>query len=181
MGNISNEFKNKRNGVLVSDQSLGKVYPFPVSCNDLTQRDQRALIFHLLYAMDAFDYQVSLESIAENMSREYGFVILTSDAPFQAAAAVISLCEKLDAEVYPLLENWRFDRLSVATRLIVRYAVWELISTDLPSLVVINEAVELAKCFAEQNAYRFVNGILDEWVKKNKPEMQAVEPVKASE
>jgi N utilization substance protein B len=40
-------------------------------------------------------------------------------------------------------------------------------STDLDVPVVINEALELAKIFAEKDGYKFVNGVLDEWAKRN--------------
>lgn len=150
----------------MSEQNNPKQYPFPVSCNELGQRDQRALIFHLLYAVDSFDYEMSLAAIAENIGREYGFIINSQDAVFQTVESVTTQRADLDKEIEPLLANWRFDRLSVATRLIVRYAVWELLNNVNPPSVVINEAVELAKCFAESNAYRFVNGVLDEWAKR---------------
>ena len=72
----------------------------------------------------------------------------------------------LDEECKPLLSNWRFERLGMCTKLILRYALWELQTTDTNPTIVINEAIELAKCFAEKDAYKFVNGILDEALKK---------------
>lgn len=165
MESTLNESKNK-NSEAVEEKSQ-RVYPNPVSCAKLNQRDQRALIFHLLYALEAFDYSVSLEAIAENISREYGYIIMSHDSVFIIAANVAADKERLDQEIQPLLANWRFERLSVTTRIIARYAIWEMSKTDTPASIVINEAVELAKCFAENNAYRFVNGILDEWARKN--------------
>jgi transcription antitermination protein NusB len=41
------------------------------------------------------------------------------------------------------------------------FAVWEFKNTETDARIIINEAIELAKCFAEEDAYRFVNGILD--------------------
>jgi len=153
----------------VSEQPSGKQYPMPVSCSELTQRDQRTLIFHLLYAVEALDYEVSLESIAENISREHGYIILPHDNVFLTASAITVNRDELDQTIEPLLSNWRFDRLGLVTKLIMRFALWELQRKETPPLVVINEAVELAKCFAEANAYRFVNGVLDEWAKKYLP------------
>lgn len=144
------------------------------SCDTLSQRDRRALIFHLLYAADAFDYGASLESIVDNFAHEYGCVINKHDQVFAAAQAVIVKRDELDQQILPLLENWKFDRLSVATRLILRYALWEFLHTDTAHTIVINEAVELAQCFAEKDAYRFVNGVLDEWRKRNAPEESSV-------
>jgi N utilization substance protein B len=44
-------------------------------------------------------------------------------------------------------------------------ASWELLETDTPSTIVINEAIELAKAFSEKDAYKFINGVLDQAVK----------------
>lgn len=150
----------------MSEQFTPREYPFPISCNELGQREQRSLLLHLLYAADAFNYEVSLDSIAENISREYGFIVLPADQVFIYAKAIITQRAALEKEIEPLLANWRFERLSVTTRLIVRYAIWEMLNTQTPPSIIINEAVELAKCFAESNAYRFINGVLDEWAKR---------------
>lgn len=134
-------------------------------CSDLTVTEQRSLVFQLLYAVDAFEYDVSLESIADNLYRGFGVRIPLDSAVFRTAYAVSSERETLDKQITPLIENWRFDRLGVATKLILRLAVWELQHTEIDAAVVINEAVELAKCFAEKDAYKFINGILDEFLK----------------
>ncbi len=138
-----------------------------IPCGELSQRDQRSLVFHLLYAMDASDYEASLEAIAENFSREYGCEIYPQDTVFITARSVLATRDEVDAEIRRLLANWRFERLGMITRLLMRYALWELMYTKTPSSVVINEAVELAKSFAEDNAFRFINGLLDEWCKQH--------------
>ena len=137
-----------------------------ISCKQLSMSDTRTLIFHLLYAMDSFDYQVSLESIADNFSRGFNFTITPHDTVFCQAQAIINDRELLDAHIKPLLDNWRFERLGVCTRLIIRLAVWEFINTKTDPIIIINEAIELAKCFAELDAYKFINGVLDEWLKR---------------
>jgi N utilization substance protein B len=140
----------------------------------LTQRDYRALVFHLLYAMDAFDYQVSLESIVDNFNRGFGTSIETSGLVFQEAQHIIEKREELDSDLMPLLANWRFDRLGVSTRLILRLGLWELLYTSIDTLIVLNEAIELGKIFAEKDAYKFINGVLDEAVKRYKATEQPV-------
>ncbi len=143
-----------------------------VSAGELNKRDTRALVFHLLYAMDSFDYTISLESVADNFNRGFNYTIKTTDQVFLEAQAIIADREKLDTEIKPLLDNWRYERLGVCTRLIMRLALWEFTNTDTQPTIIINEAIELAKCFAELDAYKFINGVLDEWVKRNKPEAQ---------
>jgi N utilization substance protein B len=72
----------------------------------------------------------------------------------------------LDQKIIPLIENWRFDRLGIPTILILRLAVWEIMHTDTDPVVIINEAVELAKCFGEKDSFKFINGVLDQFVKQ---------------
>lgn len=136
---------------------------------NLSKRDERIFIFHLLYAMDSFDYQVSLESIVDNFCREFNLSVNRTGPIITQTQSMIDNRTLLDEQIKPLLDNWRFDRLGVCTRLIMRQAIWELMNSDTDPVVIINEAIELAKCFAEADAYKFINGLLDEWVKKNKP------------
>lgn len=134
--------------------------------SDLSRRQERSLVFHLLYAAESHDYLDSLESIADNLSRGFGVEIPFDSLAFETAQNIINNREILDKQIMPFLHNWRFDRIGCCTRLILRFAMWELFHTDMPTSIVINEAVELAKCFSEKDAYKFINGILDEAVKE---------------
>lgn len=147
----------------------------PVSYDDLSRREVRSLILHLLYAMDAFDYSVSLEAITDNFNRGFDLSIPFSSEVFNISKTIIDNRNALDDAIKPLLHNWRFDRIGLCTKLILRLALWELNNTQTSANIVMNEAIELAKCFAERDAYKFVNGILDEAVKKmgRESEMEA--------
>lgn len=136
-----------------------------IDFNDISSRESRSVVFHLLYAAESFDYDSSLESIVENFNRGFLLNIPVDSLVFNVAQVVINDRAKLDDEIKPLLHNWRFDRIGVCTKLILRFALWELNTTDTSPNIVINEAIELAKCFAEKDAYKFINGILDEAVK----------------
>lgn len=58
--------------------------------------------------------------------------------------------------------DWSIGRMPVVDRNILRCAIYELLwEPDIPPAVTINEAIELAKRFADDEAQRFVNGILD--------------------
>lgn len=134
--------------------------------NDLSRRAVRSLIFHLLYTAEAHDYDCSLQSIVDNYNRGFELSIPFDSEVVKTAQQVVNLRDELDEDVKPLLVNWRFDRLSTVTKLILRFAMWEMQHTDVDTTIVINEAVELAKCFAEKDAYKFINGVLDEAVKR---------------
>lgn len=132
-----------------------------VTYADLSRRDLRSLIFHLLYAAESHEYDESVEAIADNLSKGFTIDIAPDSEVIDIARQVINLRDSLDEAYKPLLANWRFDRISVSIKLILRLAVWELLHTNIDQRIAINEAVELAKCFAEEDAYRFINGILD--------------------
>ena len=70
------------------------------------------------------------------------------------------------AEIDPIIgeaaEHWRIERMNVMDRLILRLAVYEFLhESETPAKVVINEALELARTFSNDDSVRFINGILD--------------------
>lgn len=135
-----------------------------------SRRKERAIIFHLLYAAEGFEYQVSLGSIVDNLNRGFDQDIPLDGPAATIAQSVIDMRDTLDEAIKPYLSNWRFERVSVSAKLILRLAFWEFLTTDMAPTIVINEAIELAKCFAEDDAYRFINGVLDSFVKKHPKE-----------
>lgn len=141
-----------------------------ISIEKLSRRDIRSIIFHLLYAMETFEYEVSLSAVVDNFNRGFDLDIPFNSEICTTVQAVVNDRDKLDEIIKPLLINWRFDRIGLCTKLILRLSVWELINTDEPHNIIINEAIELAKCFSETDAYKFINGILDEAVKIIRPE-----------
>lgn len=74
---------------------------------------------------------------------------------------VIARKKDLDAQISATAENWHIDRMATIDRNVLRLAAWELIFTDTPGPVILNEAVELAKSFSTEHSGAFVNGILD--------------------
>lgn len=73
---------------------------------------------------------------------------------------------EIDAHLTRNLENWKLERLSMVVRNLLRMAVCEMIVLgDVPFQVVINEAVELAHGFADEDSAKFVNSVLEKcWV-----------------
>jgi len=68
----------------------------------------------------------------------------------------------IDRAIRNLSEGWALDRQPAVDRNILRLAAFELMYvSDMPTAIVINEAIELAKTFGGAESGRFVNGILD--------------------
>ncbi|HUN58287.1 MAG TPA: transcription antitermination factor NusB [Candidatus Binataceae bacterium] len=69
----------------------------------------------------------------------------------------------LDRQVAAALEHWSIGRLSRVDHNILRMALYELMRVeDVPARVTIDEAIELAKTYGDQDSGRFVNGVLDQ-------------------
>jgi transcription antitermination protein NusB len=134
--------------------------------NITTRRDVRSLAFHLLYAADRLEYSVPFQEIVEDFRSGYDLEITDDSLAIQMAQDVVERREELDEQIKPYLKNWKLERLGCCTRLILRMALWELQQLDAIPSVIINEAIELAKSFAEKDAYKFINGILDEMCEK---------------
>lgn len=157
----------------VQEQSIG-YGPIKVE----SRRDERFIAFHLIYAADRFDYTVDLDEIFSDFVSGFDIMILSDSFAVQLARGAIEQRNEFDERVKPYLKNWKLERLGVCTRLILRMALWELEQTDAIPSVVINEAVEIAKAFAEKDAYKFINGILDELCKKEfKHKMKAKDDI----
>ncbi len=78
------------------------------------------------------------------------------------AIGVVDTVGNLDPVIVEAAENWRIERMNVMDRLILRLAVYEFLhEPETPSLVIINEALELARTFSNDDSVRFVNGVLD--------------------
>lgn len=131
-----------------------------------SRRDERRVGLYILYAIERSEYTLSLEDVLQNYEREYNLVVPADTYPRKSVAAVVEHYARYDEELKPYLKNWSLERIGVMTRLILYLALWELEQEGAIPSIVINEAVELSKEFAEKDAYKFVNGILDEIAKK---------------
>jgi N utilization substance protein B len=78
----------------------------------------------------------------------------------ELAEAVAAHAEELDRSITEASEGWTADRLGALERNALRIGVHELQAGDVPVEVAINEAVELTKRYATDEAARLVNGIL---------------------
>jgi transcription antitermination protein NusB len=80
----------------------------------------------------------------------------------QLVAGSLSEITRLDELLEKHASNWKVSRMSFVDRSLLRMAAYELINfPDTPASVVIDEAIELAKQFGNQDTPSFVNGILD--------------------
>ena len=74
---------------------------------------------------------------------------------------VASKRHAIDDMIEEVSTNWRLDRMAKVDRNVLRLAVYELLETQVPVKVVINEAIELGKKYGSESSGAFVNGVLD--------------------
>ena len=79
---------------------------------------------------------------------------------------VIAKHDELDKLANQYMTDWTIDRLDKTGASILRMALYELKYTDTPEIVVINEAVELAKKYSDDNVRKMINAVLDKIIKE---------------
>jgi transcription antitermination protein NusB len=81
---------------------------------------------------------------------------------------VLQHLEHIDSQLADSIQNYELGRLAAVDRNILRVGTYELLfAEDIPTKVVINEAVEIAKTFGSTESGRFVHGVLDEIRRRN--------------
>ncbi len=126
--------------------------------NKLTRTDLREKIMTILYQINVYDinkinYEVD-SVIKEVMEIDNEFV---KDIVY----GVIYKKDELDRLANENLKDWTIDRLGNTDQAILRMGIYELLYTDTPDVVVINEAVELAKLYSDDNVKSMINAVLD--------------------
>lgn len=74
---------------------------------------------------------------------------------------VITYQTELDNVINKYLKNWTIDRLGYTDQAILRIAAYELLYTNIPKIVAINEAIELSKKYSDDDVRKMINASLD--------------------
>lgn len=125
--------------------------------------ESRRIAMTCLYQMDILkqnhlQYDVE-EILKENCEVDNEFV---KDLVF----GVLTTQEELDTIANKYLKDWRIDRLDKTGVAILRMAIYELKYMDTPAVVVINEAIELAKKYTDEDLVKMINAVLDKFIKE---------------
>jgi transcription antitermination protein NusB len=73
----------------------------------------------------------------------------------------VAKAPQIDAQIQAKAEHWRLERMAVVDRNILRLAIFELMQNTVPAPIVIDEALELARQFSNDESMSFINGLLD--------------------
>ena len=119
----------------------------------------REAALNFLYKMDMTgDFFPEIDEIDDYLG---GFDDVVRDYARHLISGYLSKRPEINAKLATASRNWALDRMIAIDRNILRLATYELLHTDVPPKVAIDEAVELAKKFSTYNSKKFVNGVLD--------------------
>ena len=124
----------------------------------LNRSELRKKIMTILYQLNIYDknkisYNID-DVIKEVCEIENEFV---KDTVF----GVITYQNDIDVLANKYLNGWTIDRLGNTDQAILRMGIYELVYTDTPEVVSINEAVELAKLYSDDDVRKMINGVMD--------------------
>lgn len=128
-----------------------------------TRHDARELALQILFQCD---FHGSTEFWLDQFWAQRDASESVREFVAELVAGVRTHQDELDALMTTYARNWTVDRMPVVDRNILRQAIYELLwIPDVPAKVTMDEALELAKIFADDETRRFVNGILDQLIK----------------
>lgn len=118
----------------------------------------REIIMKVIYQINILDngnleYNID-ELIKEQLEIENSFVNETVRGIIEKKEEIVVLANKY-------LKNWTIDRLNQVDQAILSLGIYELVYTDTPSIVSINEAIELSKLYSDEDVTKMINGVLD--------------------
>lgn len=113
----------------------------------MTKEEARVQALGALYAADV-------------LHRDQIDIVRVSRRAGEMAEGVWANRERIDEVIDGASKDWRIDRMSAVDRNILRLATWELLYTDIPKAIAMDEAVELAKQYSTAKSGAFVNGVL---------------------
>ena len=118
----------------------------------------REVIMKVLYQIDMFN-EANVEFdlndlIKEQLEVENSFVN-------DSINGILTHREEINKLANKYLNDWSLDRLNKVDQAIISLGIYELMYTDTPSVVSINEAIELSKKYSDEKVTKMINGVLD--------------------
>jgi len=136
------------------------------------RRKARELAVQTIYALDFSEtgtdfveynllniFQESLHQIAEheNINDDHVSVLFAREL----IQGTILQLEEIEKVIEKHSSNWSLDRIANLDHCILRVAIYEMMFTNTPPPIIINEAIEVAKKFCGESSGKFINGVLD--------------------
>lgn len=121
----------------------------------------------MLYQVDC-NTDVSKEAIHEQIRERLADDPEMFEFAWSLYSGTIARRAEIDGRITEVAQHWSIDRMAITDRNVLRLGAYELLFTDVPHRVAINEALELSKTFGTKESSPFVNGVLDKLVPAEK-------------
>ena len=134
-----------------------------------TRSELREIAMRVLYQVNLFneakvEYNIS-DLIKEQLEIENDFVN-------ESVEGVIKHQENITKYANKYLKDWTMNRLNKVDQAILSLGIYELLYTTTPSVVAINEAIELSKKYSDESVTKMINGVLDKIYHDEDKELQ---------
>ena len=124
----------------------------------MNRSELREIIIKILYQVYIYkekniDFSVN-DLIKEQLDRKNEFVENSINGVIEKQDEISSVANKY-------MKDWNIDRISKVDKAILSLAIYELLYTETPDVVAINEAIELSKKYSDEKVTKLINGTLD--------------------
>lgn len=127
----------------------------------MTRREIRELIFKMVFRVEFHNEDEIPEQLRLFMDTLDSASDKDRDYIERKVQDILTHIEEIDAIIDSSAQNWKTSRMAKVELTLIRLAVYEIrFDEEIPTGVAINEAVELAKAYGEDNSAAFVNGVL---------------------
>ena len=123
-------------------------------------REKCMIILYQYEIMNKTSIETNIEEIIKNNNE------IENDFVKDVVYGVITYKKELDELANSYMKDWTLDRIDKTGAQILRIAIYELKYTDTPDIVVVNEAIELAKKYSDDNVRKIINAVLDKIIKE---------------
>jgi len=125
-----------------------------------SRRSAREFALQMLYQAEASGMPMS--EVERHFWDDADATVEVREFATRLARGTLDHRDTIDPILVECLEHWRLERLAIVDRNILRLAVYEFLhEPDTPPIVVIDEAIEVARKFGGEDSWQFTNGILD--------------------
>lgn len=125
----------------------------------MSRRQARETALQVMFAVDVGD--IEIDQAFTYVVEEFKTSAKAQKFARELVEGALKHKQELDTQIAQLAKGWDFKRLAAVDRNIMRLALYEILyCKEIPPVVSVNEAVEMAKIFGGEKSNRFVNGIL---------------------
>ncbi|MBO5414780.1 MAG: transcription antitermination factor NusB [Bacilli bacterium] len=124
----------------------------------LNRSELRKVIMTVLYQINVYETN-KMEYKIENVIKEC--LEIENEFVNEVVYGVIEKKNEIDEIANEYLNGWKISRLGNTDQAILRMGIYELLYTKTPEVVAINEAIELAKNYSDDDVRKMINGVLD--------------------